>query len=168
MREKRGRSRWIKIAIQSNQTCNGLWGAEANEGYSSKITTILVSRSFLTMDIYNALTLYPEAINMGYGRGYGVYFTAIFWMDTCITTYLTKWDLIKSALSSNLASRVVLRYWAHTEVSITTGESAFSTNKHNHQLSSTIIYFFKYFWKNIIFLQYFQLKHYSHWTRMAA
>lgn len=41
-------------------------------------------------------------------------------------------------------------------------------SRDSHQIISTIIYFFKYFWKNIIFLQYFQLKHYSHWTRMAA
>ena len=51
----------------------------------------------------------PEALKVGYGRGFGVYFTSVFWTDTCIT-YLTPWNLIKPALSAYLASRVVVRY----------------------------------------------------------
>ena len=67
-----------------------------------------------------ALTLQPEVAKVGYGRGYGIYFTAIFWTDTYITTYLTLWNLIKLALSANFANKVVLRDWACTKMSITT------------------------------------------------
>lgn len=31
-----------------------------------------------------ALTLQPEVTKAGYGGGYGIYFTAVFWTDTYI------------------------------------------------------------------------------------
>lgn len=94
-----------------------------------------------------ALTLQPEVTEWAMEGAMG--FILLLYFGQIYNNTFDTMSLIKLALSANFANRAVLRDWAHTKSEYALLKSPyFNTNKHKHQqLSSTIIYFFKYFEK---------------------